>query len=222
MDQIHTRIATCVIAALALGLSACTNPYDPVQRGLGGGALGAASGAAIGAAAAGGPGALLEQQSVEQPGYSGDSLLRLRRHRAPITVIPSTATQRTAIPLTDTQPMGIRPTHSRAIAIQATRAPRPMDTPAALDTRPTPVHRVTVHQSVWRSRITSVLPAMNREPNWDIRLTLVLPAMKTRGTWEKPRCGRLRAMNTGARLLLPLTPFSVIAFRSSSSLARRA
>jgi len=130
---------------------------------------------------------LLEQQSVEQPGYSGDSLLRLRRHRAPITVIPSTATQRTAIPLTDTQPMGIRPTHSRAIAIQVTRAPRPMDTPAALDTRPTPVHRVTVHQSVWRSRITSVLPAMNREPNWDIRLTLVLRAMKTRGTWEKAR-----------------------------------
>ena len=52
-----TRIAPCVIAALALGLSACTNPYDPVQRGLGGGILGAASGAAIGAAAGGGPGA---------------------------------------------------------------------------------------------------------------------------------------------------------------------
>ena len=32
-----TRITPCVIAALALGLSACTNPYDPVQRGLGGG-----------------------------------------------------------------------------------------------------------------------------------------------------------------------------------------
>src|SRR5260221_14589304 len=35
---------------------ACTNPYDPVQRGLGGGILGAASGAAIGAAAGGGAG----------------------------------------------------------------------------------------------------------------------------------------------------------------------
>ena len=54
-----TRIAPCVIAAFALGLSACTNPYDPVQRGLGGGVLGAASGAAIGAAAGGGPGAAL-------------------------------------------------------------------------------------------------------------------------------------------------------------------
>jgi hypothetical protein len=56
---IMTRIAPYVIAALALGLSACTNPYDPVQRGLGGGILGAASGAAIGAAAGGGPGAAL-------------------------------------------------------------------------------------------------------------------------------------------------------------------
>jgi hypothetical protein len=54
-----TRIAPYVIAALALTLSACTNPYDPVQRGLGGGILGAASGAAIGAAAGGGPGAAL-------------------------------------------------------------------------------------------------------------------------------------------------------------------
>jgi hypothetical protein len=56
---IMTRIAPYLIAALALGLSACTNPYDPVQRGLGGGLLGAASGAAIGAAAGGGPGAAL-------------------------------------------------------------------------------------------------------------------------------------------------------------------
>ena len=58
-EQIMTRIAPCVIAVAALGLSACTNPYDPVQRGLGGGILGAASGAAIGAAAGGGPGAAL-------------------------------------------------------------------------------------------------------------------------------------------------------------------
>src|SRR3954451_14792441 len=54
-----TRFSPYVIAALVLTLSACTNPYDPVQRGLGGGVLGAASGAAIGAAAGGGPGAAL-------------------------------------------------------------------------------------------------------------------------------------------------------------------
>jgi len=53
------RIVSCVIAALALVLSACTNPYDPVQRGFAGGLWGAASGAAIGAAAGGGPGAAL-------------------------------------------------------------------------------------------------------------------------------------------------------------------
>src|SRR5215472_12605606 len=44
---------------LVLGLSACTNPYDPVQRFIGGGLIGAGSGAAIGAAAAGGQGAAL-------------------------------------------------------------------------------------------------------------------------------------------------------------------
>src|SRR3974377_29854 len=36
---------------LLLGLSACTNPYDPVQRTIGGGLIGAGSGAAIGAGA---------------------------------------------------------------------------------------------------------------------------------------------------------------------------
>jgi len=40
-----------------LGLSACTNPYDPAQRALGGGLLGAGTGAAIGATAGGGQGA---------------------------------------------------------------------------------------------------------------------------------------------------------------------
>src|SRR5437762_2220790 len=54
-----TRIAPCVIAASTLGLSVCANPYDPVERGFGGGLWGAASGAAIGAAAGGGPGAAL-------------------------------------------------------------------------------------------------------------------------------------------------------------------
>jgi hypothetical protein len=48
-----------VATGLVLGLSACTNPYDPVQRFIGGGLIGAGSGAAIGAAAAGGHGAAL-------------------------------------------------------------------------------------------------------------------------------------------------------------------
>ena len=48
-----------VTAGLVLGLSACANPYDPIQRMIGGGLIGAGSGAAIGAAAAGGHGAAL-------------------------------------------------------------------------------------------------------------------------------------------------------------------
>jgi hypothetical protein len=52
------RVAPYVIAvALVLGLSACSNPYDPVQRTIGGGLIGAGSGAAIGAIAGGGHGA---------------------------------------------------------------------------------------------------------------------------------------------------------------------
>ncbi len=54
--QISPRM---LIVGLVLTLSACTNPYDPVQRTIGGGLIGAGSGAAIGAAAAGGHGAAL-------------------------------------------------------------------------------------------------------------------------------------------------------------------
>jgi hypothetical protein len=47
------------VLALALigSLSSCTNPYDPGQRAIGGGLLGAGAGAALGAAAGGGRGA---------------------------------------------------------------------------------------------------------------------------------------------------------------------
>ena len=46
-----------ICAVLALG--ACTNPYDPGQRAVGGGLLGAGAGAAIGGLAGGGRGAAL-------------------------------------------------------------------------------------------------------------------------------------------------------------------
>ena len=59
-EMTRPRIIPCVLAiGLILGLSACSNPYDPVQRTIGGGLIGAGSGAAIGAAAAGGHGAAL-------------------------------------------------------------------------------------------------------------------------------------------------------------------
>ena len=46
-------------AGLVLLLAACTNPYDPGQRAVGGGLLGAGAGAAIGGAVGGGHGAAL-------------------------------------------------------------------------------------------------------------------------------------------------------------------
>ena len=44
---------------LMLGMAACTNPYDPGQRAIGGGLIGAGTGAAIGGAADGGAGAAI-------------------------------------------------------------------------------------------------------------------------------------------------------------------
>src|SRR6476660_2667212 len=49
--------ALCVM--LVLGVAGCTNPYDPGQRAIGGGLLGAGTGAALGAIAGGGHGAAL-------------------------------------------------------------------------------------------------------------------------------------------------------------------
>jgi len=48
-----------IALAMAPSLSACTNPYDPGQRAIGGGLIGAGAGAAIGAAAGGGTGAAI-------------------------------------------------------------------------------------------------------------------------------------------------------------------
>jgi hypothetical protein len=56
----YRKITACVVVAgLGLGLAGCTNPYDPGQRALGGGLLGAGAGAAIGGIAGGGKGAAI-------------------------------------------------------------------------------------------------------------------------------------------------------------------
>jgi hypothetical protein len=52
-------VPALAVATLSLGLAGCTNPYDPGQRAIGGGLIGAGAGAALGAAAGGGPGAAL-------------------------------------------------------------------------------------------------------------------------------------------------------------------
>jgi len=51
--------AGLLLAAIGLGAAACTNPYNPAQRAVGGGLLGAAGGAAIGGIAGGGQGAAI-------------------------------------------------------------------------------------------------------------------------------------------------------------------
>ncbi|MGE4048145.1 MAG: hypothetical protein AB7F35_25030, partial [Acetobacteraceae bacterium] len=51
-------LAPCAaILGLGLSLAACTDPYSPGQRAVGGGVLGAGTGAAIGGLAGGGRGA---------------------------------------------------------------------------------------------------------------------------------------------------------------------
>jgi hypothetical protein len=56
MVQRSIAFAAAVLG-MTLALSACTDPYDPGQRALGGGLLGAGTGAAIGGLAGGGRGA---------------------------------------------------------------------------------------------------------------------------------------------------------------------
>ncbi len=47
-----------LVIGLSMSLAACSDPYSPGQRALGGGALGGGAGAAIGGLAGGGGGAL--------------------------------------------------------------------------------------------------------------------------------------------------------------------
>jgi len=58
---VKTRRTTTGIvgAGMILALASCTNPYDPGQRAVGGGLIGAGAGAAIGGIAGGGTGAAI-------------------------------------------------------------------------------------------------------------------------------------------------------------------
>ena len=53
------KFAIGLTLVASLGLSACTDPYDPGQRAIGGGLLGAGAGAALGSIAGGGRGAAI-------------------------------------------------------------------------------------------------------------------------------------------------------------------
>ena len=53
------KTLTMAALTMALGLGACTDPYSPGQRAVGGGVIGGLGGAGIGALAGGGKGALI-------------------------------------------------------------------------------------------------------------------------------------------------------------------
>ena len=53
------KSALGLLLVAGLGLGGCSNPYDPGQRAVGGGLIGAGSGAALGAIAGGGRGAAI-------------------------------------------------------------------------------------------------------------------------------------------------------------------
>ncbi len=53
------KILSVAALGMALSLGACTDPYNPGQRAVGGGVIGGLGGAGIGALAGGGKGALI-------------------------------------------------------------------------------------------------------------------------------------------------------------------
>ncbi len=57
--SMNSKLLLSLPLIAGLGLSACTNPYDPGQRAIGGGLLGAGTGAAVGGIAGGGRGAAI-------------------------------------------------------------------------------------------------------------------------------------------------------------------
>ena len=57
--MVHRLRRTLLLAGIAAGTMACTNPYSPGQRAAGGALIGAGGGAAIGALAGGGEGAAI-------------------------------------------------------------------------------------------------------------------------------------------------------------------
>ncbi len=55
----YRKVLPVAALSLALGLGACTDPYNPGQRAVGGGVIGGLGGAGVGALAGGGKGALI-------------------------------------------------------------------------------------------------------------------------------------------------------------------
>jgi hypothetical protein len=136
---------------------------------------------------------LSERRSVGQPGYLGESLLHLHRHRAPITVTRpmAMATQATDIPPIGTLLTDIRVTGSRA-----------MVTPAIRDTPLIPVLQVMDTQATRDTPTTPVLRVLDIRATQGIPLILVLQTTDTQVRREIPA---IRHLDTkAARHTLPI------------------
>jgi hypothetical protein len=159
-----TRIAPYLIAALALGLSACTNLMILSNAALAGAFWERLRVLPLEQRRVAGRVPPSEQRSEGQPGYLGESLVHLHRHRAPISATQPTATRRTDLLRTD-----IRATPSpailRAMDTQPTQdsqltPPRVTDRQVIRDTPPTPDPRPLRRQAAQDSPLTPVLRAM--------------------------------------------------------------
>jgi hypothetical protein len=153
-----------------------------------------------------------EQRSEGQPGYLGESLVHLRRHRALITATQTTDLLFTGIPLTD-----IQATRSRAMDILATQ-----DTPLtpvlrAMDTQvtrvspvspPIPVYRAMGCKATPHGLLTPVHRAIDTKAARYTRPTLVpvmdLPAMVIPAIALRRTC--LLGQSTGLSLLAEFQP----------------
>ena len=166
-----TRIASFVIAVTALSLSACTNPYDPVQRGLGGGVLGAASGAAIGAAAGGGPGAALGAAIGGATGIFGGVASTPPPPPGTYYGYPAYGPPAYGYPGYEQPGYGIRATRETPL----TPLLRAMDTQATQDSPLTPVHRAMDIQVIRGSPVTLRTPVLRAMGTRAVRCTLPIP-----------------------------------------------
>ena len=144
------------------------------------------------------------RQSEERPGYSGVSLLHLRRHRAPITATQPTdmATQATDIPLTGILLTDIRDTQlirNRAMDIRVTRGlpvtpvPRLLDIKAALGNPATP------------ARPTTDTPATRNIPLTPVRRAMNTTAMPDTPLNPVPRAMDIKAARHTLPILVPVT-----------------
>jgi hypothetical protein len=220
------RIACFVIAVTALGLSACTNPYDPVQRGLGGGYWAPLLVRRLEQRRVAGREPPSEQRSEGRPALLEELRVHLHRHQAPTTATRPTELLLTDILLIVTQPMDTQATHSRAMDIQAIRGlpatpvPRPMDIRAALDNRLTRLHRAMGFQATWEpppiqvmgrrasraSRHTRIPRAINCRTTRDALVTQVHPAMDYQARKDALLTPVHRVMSCKATRDSPYTP----------------